>query len=452
MKKILTILLSFALIFNFASATVFAAAQKTQSILPYTSSKDPDGSGGDDNETAPPEEPSTPPQEPEEPSNSPQEPDPAPPEEPSNPPQKPDPVPPENTTPPSTDNGGSSNNNNNYYDDDSSYDDSDSYTPSYRDNSYEEPVPTASSTVDTTVEEQVQEVQQVEGDYPVTLTIKQSTIDVNMTDKAYTVTQNQNTLTVDFNNDALNTALTAGSTKLAEKVQAGATTLNKLVLKIPAVDTTKLTDPTISLRVPAPALKNMQTAKATLNMPINKDSLIIAPSLLTSDALGKLGDADKLVIGIKKGPDLKNTSYKLSDSQLTPVNKVMTLEAGVLNSAGGLSALTSFNKGMEINTALTDAEASTRKDGDQFTVIKYSKDKDTLETIVTTYHADTKVATYTVTAPGDYLVMLNTQKKGINPLFIVIPIIILVAVGGGIFAYMKIKGRKNRNIFGDYDD
>ena len=54
-------------------------------------------------------------------------------------------------------------------------------------------------------------------------------------------------------------------------------------------------------------------------------------------------------------------------------------------------------------------------------------------------------------APGDYLILLKTADKGINPLFIAVPIVI-VLIGGGVFAFFKLKNRRKRNIFGDYDD
>ena len=71
--------------------------------------------------------------------------------------------------------------------------------------------------------------------------------------------------------------------------------------------------------------------------------------------------------------------------------------------------------------------------------------------MVTTYHNDTKVATFNVNAPGNYLILLKTADKGINPLFIAVPIVI-VLIGGGVFAFFKLKNRRKRNIFGDYDD
>ena len=58
---------------------------------------------------------------------------------------------------------------------------------------------------------------------------------------------------------------------------------------------------------------------------------------------------------------------------------------------------------------------------------------------------------FNVNAPGNYLILLKTADKGINPLFIAVPIVI-VLIGGGVFAFFKLKNRRKRNIFGDYDD
>ena len=297
----------------------------------------------------------------------------------------------------------------------------------------------------------MQEVQKVEGDYPITLTVKETTIDVNLPSNAYTAATSQNTVTVEFNNDALNAAITAGAVKLTEKQQAGSSALTKLVLKAPAIETKGLTDPEVNIRVPAPALKNMQTGKIVLNVPVNKDSVIVSPSILKSDDLSKLADGDKLVLGLKKGPSLSNSSYKLSETKLTPVTTPFTIEASTLKSTGALSSLSSFEKPLEINIALTDDQASKLQSESQFTASKYNSENDSIDPVVTTYHNDTKVATFNVNAPGDYLILLKTTDKGINPLFVVVPIVIVLA-GGGVFAFFKLRNRRSRNIFGDYDD
>lgn len=395
-----------------------------------------------------PTEPETP-TEPEQPTEPETPTEPEQPTEPETPSQPEPPTQPENPDLPSTDPGDDSSGDDGYYD---SYDNND-YTPSYR-NSYDDSddyVPTESTTVETTVEEQVQEVQKVEGDYPITLTVKETTIDVNLPSNVYTAATNQNTVTAAFNNDALNAAIAAGTAKLTEKQQAGSSALTKLVLKAPAIETKGLTDPELNIHVPAPALKNMQTAKVTLNVPINRDSIIVSPSILKSDDLNRLTDGDKLVLGLKKGPSLSNSSYKLSETKLTPVTTPFTLEASTLKSTGALSALSAFEKPLEINIALTDDQASKLQTESQFTASKYNSGSDSVDPVVTTYHNDTKVATFNVNAPGDYLILLKTADKGINPLFIAVPIVI-VLIGGGVFAFFKLKNRRKRNIFGDYDD
>ena len=425
MKKLMTAILTFALIFNFTVQTACASAYKAGSVSVVTSTRDP---GEGDSQT---------PTEPEQPT------------EPETPSQPEPPTQPENPDLPSTDPGDDSSGDDGYYD---SYDNND-YTPSYR-NSYDDSddyVPTESTTVETTVEEQVQEVQKVEGDYPITLTVKETTIDVNLPSNVYTAATNQNTVTAAFNNDALNAAIAAGTAKLTEKQQAGSSALTKLVLKAPAIETKGLTDPEVNIHVPAPALKNMQTAKVTLNVPINRDSIIVSPSILKSDDLNRLTDGDKLVLGLKKGPSLSNSSYKLSETKLTPVTTPFTLEASTLKSTGALSALSAFEKPLEINIALTDDQASKLQTESQFTASKYNSGSDSVDPVVTTYHNDTKVATFNVNAPGDYLILLKTADKGINPLFIAVPIVI-VLIGGGVFAFFKLKNRRKRNIFGDYDD
>ena len=443
MKKLMTAILTFALIFNFTVQTACASAYKAGSVSVVTSTRDP---GEGDSQT--PTEPETPteleqPTEPETPTEPEQ------PTEPETPSQPEPPTQPENPDLPSTDPGDDSSGDDGYYD---SYDNND-YTPSYR-NSYDDSddyVPTESTTVETTVEEQVQEVQKVEGDYPITLTVKETTIDVNLPSNVYTAATNQNTVTAAFNNDALNAAIAAGTAKLTEKQQAGSSALTKLVLKAPAIETKGLTDPEVNIHVPAPALKNMQTAKVTLNVPINRDSIIVSPSILKSDDLNRLTDGDKLVLGLKKGPSLSNSSYKLSETKLTPVTTPFTLEASTLKSTGALSALSAFEKPLEINIALTDDQASKLQTESQFTASKYNSGSDSVDPVVTTYHNDTKVATFNVNAPGDYLILLKTADKGINPLFIAVPIVI-VLIGGGVFAFFKLKNRRKRNIFGDYDD
>ncbi|MFR9059772.1 hypothetical protein [Eubacterium callanderi] len=443
MKKLMTAILTFALIFNFTVQTACASAYKAGSVSVMTSTRDP-GEG----DSQPPTEPETP-TEPEQPTEPETPTEPEQPTEPETPSQPEPPTQPENPDLPSTDPGDDSSGDDGYYD---SYDNND-YTPSYR-NSYDDSddyVPTESTTVETTVEEQVQEVQKVEGDYPITLTVKETTIDVNLPSNVYTAATNQNTVTAAFNNDALNAAIAAGTAKLTEKQQAGSSALTKLVLKAPAIETKGLTDPEVNIHVPAPALKNMQTAKVTLNVPINRDSIIVSPSILKSDDLNRLTDGDKLVLGLKKGPSLSNSSYKLSETKLTPVTTPFTLEASTLKSTGALSALSAFEKPLEINIALTDDQASKLQTESQFTASKYNSGSDSVDPVVTTYHNDTKVATFNVNAPGNYLILLKTADKGINPLFIAVPIVI-VLIGGGVFAFFKLKNRRKRNIFGDYDD
>lgn len=443
MKKLMTAILTFALIFNFTVQTACASAYKAGSVSVMTSTRDP-GEGNGETETPPTEnpDPNPDPQPDPDPNPDPQ-PDPEP-----NPAPNPEPDPAPNPDPEPSDNN-SNGGDDGYYD---SYDNND-YTPSYR-NSYDDSddyVPTESTTVESTVEEQVQEVQRVEGDYPITLTVKETTIDVNLPSNVYTAATNQNTVTAAFNNDALNAAIAAGTAKLTEKQQAGSSALTKLVLKAPAIETKGLTDPEVNIHVPAPALKNMQTAKVTLNVPINRDSLIVSPSILKSDDLNRLTDGDKLVLGLKKGPSLSNSSYKLSETKLTPVTTPFTLEASTLKSTGALSALSAFEKPLEINIALTDDQASKLQTESQFTASKYNSGSDSVDPVVTTYHNDTKVATFNVNAPGDYLILLKTADKGINQLFIAVPIVI-VLIGGGVFAFFKLKNRRKRNIFGDYDD
>ena len=443
MKKLMTAILTFALIFNFTVQTACASAYKAGSVSVMTSTRDP-GEGNGETETPPTEnpDPNPDPQPDPDPNPDPQ-PDPEP-----NPAPNPEPDPAPNPDPEPSDNN-SNGGDDCYYD---SYDNND-YTPSYR-NSYDDSddyVPTESTTVETTVEEQVQEVQKVEGDYPITLTIKETTIDVNLPSNVYTAATNQNTVTAAFNNDALNAAIAAGTAKLTEKQQAGSSALTKLVLKAPAIETKGLTDPEVNIHVPAPALKNMQTAKVTLNVPINRDSIIVSPSILKSDDLNRLTDGDKLVLGLKKGPSLSNSSYKLSETKLTPVTTPFTLEASTLKSTGALSALSAFEKPLEINIALTDDQASKLQTESQFTASKYNSGSDSVDPVVTTYHNDTKVATFNVNAPGNYLILLETADKGINPLFMAVPIVI-VLIGGGVFAFFKLKNRRKRNIFGDYDD
>ncbi|MFR2407218.1 MAG: hypothetical protein ACLS76_18890, partial [Eubacterium callanderi] len=143
--------------------------------------------------------------------------------------------------------------------------------------------------------------------------------------------------------------------------------------------------------------------------------------------------------------------YKLSETKLTPVTTPFTLEASTLKSTGALSALSAFEKPLEINIALTDDQASKLQTESQFTASKYNSGSDSVDPVVTTYHNDTKVATFNVNAPGNYLILLKTADKGINPLFIAVPIVI-VLIGGGVFAFFKLKNRRKRNIFGDYDD
>lgn len=443
MKKLMTAILTFALIFNFTVQTACASAYKAGSVSVMTSARDP-GERNGETETPPTEnpDPNPDPQPDPDPNPDPQ-PDPEP-----NPAPNPAPDPAPNPDPEPSDNN-SNGGDDGYYD---SYDNND-YTPSYR-NSYDDSddyVPTESTTVETTVEEQVQEVQKVEGDYPITLTVKETTIDVNLPSNVYTAATNQNTVTAAFNNDALNAAIAAGTAKLTEKQQAGSSALTKLVLKAPAIETKGLTDPEVNIHVPAPALKNMQTAKVTLNVPINRDSIIVSPSILKSDDLNRLTDGDKLVLGLKKGPSLSNSSYKLSETKLTPVTTPFTLEASTLKSTGALSALSAFEKPLEINIALTDDQASKLQTESQFTASKYNSGSDSVDPVVTTYHNDTKVATFNVNAPGNYLILLKTADKGINPLFIAVPIVI-VLIGGGVFAFFKLKNRRKRNIFGDYDD
>ena len=443
MKKLMTAILTFALIFNFTVQTACASAYKAGSVSVMTSTRDPEEGNGE-TETPPTEnpDPNPDPQPDPDPNPDPQ-PDPEP-----NPAPNPEPDPAPNPDPEPSDNN-SNGGDDGYYD---SYDNND-YTPSYR-NSYDDSddyVPTESTTVETTVEEQVQEVQKVEGDYPITLTVKETTIDVNLPSNVYTAATNQNTVTAAFNNDALNAAIAAGTAKLTEKQQAGSSALTKLVLKAPAIETKGLTDSEVNIHVPAPALKNMQTAKVTLNVPINRDSIIVSPSILKSDDLNRLTDGDKLVLGLKKGPSLSNSSYKLSETKLTPVTTPFTLEASTLKSTGALSALSAFEKPLEINIALTDDQASKLQTESQFTASKYNSGSDSVDPVVTTYHNDTKVATFNVNAPGNYLILLKTADKGINPLFIAVPIVI-VLIGGGVFAFFKLKNRRKRNIFGDYDD
>ena len=437
MKKLMTAILTFALIFNFTVQTACASAYKAGSVSVMTSTRDP-GEGNGETETPPTEnpDPNPDPQPDPDPNPDPQ-PDPEP-----NPAPNPEPDPAPNPDPEPSDNN-SNGGDDSYYD---SYDNND-YTPSYR-NSYDDSddyVPTESTTVETTVEEKV------EGDYPITLTVKETTIDVNLPSNVYTAATNQNTVTAAFNNDALNAAIAAGTAKLTEKQQAGPSALTKLVLKAPAIETKGLTDPEVNIHVQVPALKNMQTAKVTLNVPINRDSIIVSPSILKSDDLNRLTDGDKLVLGLKKGPSLSNSSYKLSETKLTPVTTPFTLEASTLKSTGALSALSAFEKPLEINIALTDDQASKLQTESQFTASKYNSGSDSVDPVVTTYHNDTKVATFNVNAPGDYLILLKTADKGINPLFIAVPIVI-VLIGGGVFAFFKLKNRRKRNIFGDYDD
>ena len=213
MKKLMTAILTFALIFNFTVQTACASAYKAGSVSVMTSTRDP-GEGNGETETPPTEnpDPNPDPQPDPDPNPDPQ-PDPEP-----NPAPNPEPDPAPNPDPEPSDNN-SNGGDDGYYD---SYDNND-YTPSYR-NSYDDSddyVPTESTTVESTVEEQVQEVQRVEGDYPITLTVKETTIDVNLPSNVYTAATNQNTVTAAFNNDALNAAIAAGTAKLTEKQQAG---------------------------------------------------------------------------------------------------------------------------------------------------------------------------------------------------------------------------------------
>ncbi|MEG0377932.1 MAG: hypothetical protein RR614_05565 [Eubacterium sp.] len=432
MKKIITLLLTAALIFYTVSSPVLAFGITDIPISSYISSPE-------STEPTDPPEP-TGPTDPPEPSTSVPDPDPVVP--PTTKPEPPKPDPPASTP----DNSG---NDYNYDDED------DDYVPYDQNNTQNyRPTPTPETgTVKQTVDETVKEVQEVQGDYPVTLTVKDTVIDVALTDKAYTVSQKDKDTFVDFNKDALNNAITTANAKLAEMKKNGSGNLTTIVVKVPSIDIKNTTDPNITLQIPGISFKSLTSKTVFLDIPIKNASLHINSSNLRTEELKNLADDDKLIIDIKKGASPKDSTYKISDTVLTPAASPLSLSVSTLKTTGAKSSINFFETPMEMTIPLSDDEAAKLQntDTDQFIACKYNSNNNTIDVMTTVYHADTKNAVFFATTPGEYMVMLKTIDKGLNPLVIIVPLII-IALGAGGFAFYKFKNRGPRNIFGDYDD
>ena len=430
LKKCLAGIAVSCLLFNTASGVLAAAPAQEHfpDAVPYT-----DEESG--NPTPP--EPST------DPTPEPA-PDPTPnPDPPATPAPAPDPG------PAATPDTGDNNNSYDYSADDYYSDDSDTYyDDSYDDTSDDSDSAGVISEDSQSTEEKPQEVQQVQGDQPMTITAKETSIDVTVDKKVYTTGKSGDLITVDFNKDVLNTAVAAGKAKLDEKRKGGDTKLERVRILIPKIEIEKLSETGVSLRVLGESLNALNAAKASLVVPVNNIAYTVSSELLSADDLKDLGNDGRLMVEIHGGAATQQNSYEISDAVLSPQADPVNLEITTVKASGAMATLEHFNSPMTLYVTVGDDVASRLNDKNAFAGVVYDAGNDTMDAKPTSYRTDSKTIVFSVDQPGSYTVALKENAKAINPVLILVPVCALAALGV-IFLILR-RNKKRKQSAGNY--
>ncbi len=403
-KKTIVILIASCFLFT-SSSSVFAATSIKNRFTPYstinlkTEPNDPIPSPSPEPEPQPDPQPSPEPQPDPEPSPEPQ-PDPQP-----SPESQPPVVSPENT--PSSNQSDSSN--------------SSTYEESYDD--YDPIMNNVDSTSDTefieSTEEKAQEVFTIEGQYPVTVSIKETTIDVELNANAYTISSANTNKDVSFNEEALLTALNIGKVRLDEKTKNGDTKLNQIRILVPALMDSDLKNNKINLQINGNILSSLKQNKTVILFPIDQVIYTISPNVLTSDALNDLGNSGRLIISIKNSNSPKDKNYKISESVLTPISLPIQLEIITVKSTGALTTLETFESPIPLYYKIDDATASKLKENTSFTGVLYHPNHNTMTARATNYKIDSKTIVFSANQPGEYLIALKSSDAKHNILLLI---------------------------------
>ncbi|MBK5244349.1 MAG: hypothetical protein JJE18_04860 [Eubacteriaceae bacterium] len=251
--------------------------------------------------------------------------------------------------------------------------------------------------------------------------------------EAVTYTLNGKTLTAVINGD-----IVVPTIEVIKSKKAASSNVRTVILELPKSAMNIVSG--IQLKIPGTLVALLDKEGIALEFSQGANTIKLEPKAFNIDSYKLFESGKELQIDLENNSQALATNLILYDEPATPLSSVFSVKA-TLNDGGSAPVnISPMNKGITLSTVLsTDARSNLSKDSIVMASAYNANEKD-LVSIQTQYDREKGIASYNVTASGDYLLASRILTKGsaLSGWLFLIPLgIVLLIIGSFYFIRNK---------------
>ena len=257
--------------------------------------------------------------------------------------------------------------------------------------------------------------------------------------EAVSFSLNGKTLTAVVNADVVTSAIETLKAKKAENKK-----ITNLILKLPSSTFKDVSG--IQLKIPGALAASLNKENITMDFSQDANAVKLQPKAFNTDTYKLFETGKELQIDVTTDSQSLPNELMLYDKPTTPLSSVFSVKTTINDGISPPADISPMNKGITISTTLTDDARNNLSKDAIVTVCSYNPTEKGLVSIPTQYDNEKGIATFNVTASGDYLTASRvvTEGSALSGWFFLIPLALLTLIIG-IFFFIWNKQRKPNN-------
>jgi len=257
--------------------------------------------------------------------------------------------------------------------------------------------------------------------------------------EAVSFSLNGKTLNAVVNADVVASAIETLKAKKAENSK-----ITNLILKLP--NSTFKDVSGIQLKIPGALAASLNKENITMDFSQDANTVKLQPNAFNTDTYKLFETGKELQIDVATDSQSLPNELMLYDKPTMPLSSVFSVKTTVNDGISAPADISPMNKGITISTTLTDDARNNLSKDAIVTVCSFNPTEKGLVSIPTQYDSEKGIATFNVTASGDYLTASRvvTEGSALSGWFFLIPLALLTLIIG-IFFFIWNKQRKPNN-------
>ena len=272
-----------------------------------------------------------------------------------------------------------------------------------------------------------------------TTTMENSNLIGTLPSGAVSFSLNGKTLNAVVNADVVTSAIETLKTQKAENKQ-----ITNLILKLPNSTVKDISG--IQLKIPGALAASLNKENITMDFSQDATTVKLQPKAFITDTYKLFETGKELQIDVAIDSQSLPNKLMLYDKPTTPLSSVFSVKTTINDGISSPTDISPMNKGITLSTTLTDDARNNLSKDAIVTVCSYSPTEQNLVSIPTQYDNEKGIATFNVTASGDYFTASRFVAEGsaLSGWFFLIPLALLTLILV-FFFFIWNKKRKQNN-------